>query len=150
MSEDLKDRVKKAVESYSVKQRGTGRKNKKPEEDQVVSHLKWFRDNGFFVKRFESKARMQQGLWRAGGLSYGTPDLMGVGPYMGIFVACEVKAKGYRNRLREGQRDFLKEVIARGGFGVCSDSVEYLETVWGHWTKASFVERVRLLEYELP
>lgn len=108
------------------------KKRKKPEEDVVKALLSFYKTHGFFVKRYESKAKFIGGEWTAGGLSFGTPDLMGVCP-SGFMHAVEVKAPGRRASLRTEQEKFLKKVISCNGFAYVCDDVDALKEVYGKW-----------------
>ena len=150
-----KDRVVKAMENFHKRENAKFNKkkrlvpNKTPEEDVVKELVTFYTKNDFFIKRYESKAKLIGGVWRASGLSVGTPDLGGVCPN-GFAHWNEVKAKGKRSALREEQKQFLQEVIKRGGFGIVCDSLVYLETVYTKWLDLGRSERMHYLIDELP
>lgn len=149
-----KNKIIEAVELYSQRQRrlqeGPKRRNNKPEDAVVKAHLDWYKANDFFIARYESKAKMQNGVWRASGLNYGTPDLMGCDSF-GQFHALEAKAPGRLSTLREEQRAFLLEIIERGGFGMCSDNVDKTVRVWNQWCNLYLEkDKVELLKSILP
>lgn len=130
-----RQRIEKAVGEYcdrELRRLKPKRRNKKPEEDYVREQMKWYRDNGFFMKNYESKAKFIGGEWRQVGVEVGTPDMGGCCPY-GFAHWNEAKAPGQRSKLRPEQYEFLVEVIKRGGFGACSDSVAFLAELYKHW-----------------
>lgn len=151
------DRIKKAVHKFIQREtdRYNKKKNKKPEEAVVKEMLDYYEQNGFYVRRFEAKAKKiatQSGkaIWTSTGLDYGTPDLLGCCP-SGFIHANEVKARGRRSTLREDQREFLENIIHRGGFGICADSVDYLDDTYHRWIILNDVEqRINFLLSELP
>ena len=134
-----KQRVRDAVVKHCKKEARklqSKRRNDKPEERVVEMLMEFYRQNGFFMRRYESKAKNINGVWRTSGVETGTPDLMGVCP-RGYFHACEVKAKGRRSTVREEQRDFLMNVIKRGGFACVGDSVEFVRGLYDKFFKLS-------------
>lgn len=149
MDDDYKSRIFAAVENYSAKEIAPKRKNDNPEERVVAEHLEWFKDNNYFIKRMESKAKNINGVWRASGVGVGTPDLIGCSPD-GLFIACEVKALGRRSTLRGLQREYLVEVIKRGGYGFCSDDTDYLTMLLKKLNNLPLAEIRLLLLRELP
>ena len=149
---ELTKRIFESVEKYVEKENrkyAPKRINKAPEEDVVAAHFNWYELNDWYMKRYESKAKNINGVWRSSGCAPGTPDTLGSTPF-GWLAAVEVKAPGRRSTLRPKQREFLIEVIRRHGFGVCSDSVAYLEKTWAHWLSLSQPARVAFLLDELP
>jgi hypothetical protein len=127
------------------------KKNGKPEEPVVKAHLDWMNYNGFFIQRVESKAKFIRGVYRHSGVDYGTPDLIGCSAH-GLFTAVECKAPGKRNKssLRPKQREYLRQVIMRGGFGCVSDDLDYFKAVWSEWVTLGRADRARYLINELP
>lgn len=151
-NEDHKLRVVEAIERFSKRQEGLKkpkRRNKKPEEEVVQALLRFYAENGFFVNRYESKAKYQNGVYRSSGLDYGTPDLLGVDPN-GYIHAVEVKAKGRRSTLRDAQREFLLKVIERNGFAYVCDDVEKLEHTYRHWCSLRKDSRRTYLKKLIP
>ena len=149
---ELTKRIFDSVEKYVEKENRKyqpKRKNKAPEEEVVAELMAYFKENDWFIRRYEAKSKQINGVWRSAGLAPGTPDLMGWAPN-GVGVACEVKAKGKNSTLRQKQRDFLVEVIKRNGFGVCSDSLQQFQRVWTRWLSLSQPERASFLYAELP
>lgn len=132
-----RERIEKAVGKYTdreLRRLKPKRRNNRPEEEYVEEQMAWYRANGFFMKNYESKARFINGEWRQVGVEPGTPDMGGVCPE-GFAHWNEAKAPGRRSMLRPEQRVFLVEVIQRGGFGICSDSVDYMRSVYDFWVK---------------
>lgn len=124
-------------------------KNKAPEKDVEKELDAYWLAAGFFINRYESKAKNIGGVWRSSGLEFGTPDRLGC-DRSGYFIAVEVKAKGKRSSLREEQRIFLIKIIERGGFGLCCDSLEYFKKHYKMWTGLSGKIRVDYLMALLP
>lgn len=129
-----KESTKKALDNYFQRQTkiasGPTRKNTKPEklvEQQVLQHL---RASGYFVEVVESKAVFSKsaGRFLRGQARAGFVDVVGCSP-QGQFVALELKSKGRLASLRPEQREFLVQVISRGGFGACVDSVDRLDQI---------------------
>ena len=147
--EENKNSVLSAIDRFEEKQlkkRSTKkRKNNKPEEEVVKAILNWCDNNGWFVNRYESKAKYINGNWRVSGLKAGTPDLGGtcVGGYSAWI---EVKAPGRVSRSSEDQKKFLLNVINLGGFGVCVDSVELLESMHMTWSTLDKEMRIDYLK----
>jgi len=129
--------VRDAVEDYTRRNSGRGSKRKKndsPEEPVVKDHVDWYKDQGMFIRRYESKAKLIKGVWRASGVEVGTPDLGGTG-HFGFSHWNEIKAPGRRvfSAMQPGQLEFLERVIDLGGFGCVSDSVEYTKKLYSNW-----------------
>jgi len=117
-----------------VKKRG---KNKKPEKDVERSCMAWMRENGFSMNVVEAKAVYSHsaGRYVSGQTDAGFSDSAGVcSDGIGAFV--EFKSKGRLSTLSEIQREFLKEKIFKGAFGVAVDSAEYLAELHAGWRKA--------------
>lgn len=133
----MSDKIRKIVENYCDREQRKytpkKKKNSKPELEVEKALAEHWRKEGFFMKKYESKAVLINGVWRQPALSKGTPDWMGCSPD-GVYVVSEVKAPGRRSTLRIEQRDFLVEVIKRGGFGICCDSVEYFKKHYKYWS----------------
>lgn len=137
---DYKARVQKAMEKYHEKQlpsQGPKRTNEKPEkavEKEVLLHL---RNKGWFVDVVESKAVFSSaaGRFLRGQAKVGFVDVVGC-THAGQFVAVELKAPGRRASLRIQQREYLLNVISRGGFACVADSVTFLENVYQTYLKS--------------
>lgn len=134
MTRDYKAGVIKAMENNHAKQlkkeQGPQRKNEAPEKEVEKQVLEYLRDQGWFLNVVESKATFNPKLQRyiSGQAKSGFPDVIGCTP-MGKVVALELKAQGRRSTLRDEQREFLLEVISRGGFAAVVDSVDRLKYV---------------------
>lgn len=134
---DVKSRVEKAMNAYLTKdlRRGKRRgKNKTPEKDLQREIMKWLDDNKFSCHVVESKAvySVAAGQYVRGQTVAGMPDIVGC-DLIGTGVFIELKAKGRRGTLKEHQRQFLEEKIAKGAFAICCDSVEYLDENYRKW-----------------
>ena len=157
MSHEHKKRVEEAVYAYCRNQLPKEKRtNKKPEEEVCKDLAKFFVERGFFINRYESKAKQitdnsGNTRYRSSGLSFGTPDFLGCSP-SGAFVACEVKAPGCRvaSRLSKEQREFLISVIRRGGFGICTDSVDHFQKTYTAWMCRDKTDGEALLMCDLP
>lgn len=130
---DQKQRVIKALQEYSERQKPKTKKPRQEREEPVVAAVQeWARLHGIQLRRYESKAIRKviggRVVWQNSGLDYGTPDLLGVGE--GYSVAIEVKAPGKRATLRPKQREFLTQQIHGGGFAVVADGVDKLHEWW--------------------
>jgi hypothetical protein len=131
--DQIKNRIESALEKYCAKEAKLNRrKNQAPEEEVVSQVIAWCNANGWFIKRYESKAKYINGVWRVSGLQVGTPDLMGATPD-GYIAAIECKAPGRRSCLRTDQEKFLRDVLRVGGFGVVVDSVSCLERLYARF-----------------
>ena len=162
MDEQDKARIRAKIEGYVSREydqfirentkRGK-RKNQKPENLVVKDHLQWYEEDGFFMNVYESKAKAQlirgQEVWRTGGLEVGTPDSGGTCPN-GYSCWIEFKAKGSRSRISNDQRAHLTKVIERGGFGLCSDDVNYSKETYHKWLNKSREDKIPFLLNELP
>lgn len=107
------------------------RKNEKPEKIVEAEVLAWCRSKEWFIQCFEAKSVFseKQSRYISSTMKTGTPDLIGI-TNNGLFAAIELKAPGRRSTLRPKQRKFLIEIISRGGFAVCTDSVFLLSSFW--------------------
>lgn len=139
MDESIKKRIEGAINNYVKKNDPNSstepkRKNEKPEKEVEKAILQWAKNKGWFINKVESKAIYSKafGNFHYSETKSGTPDLLGCNS-QGVFVAIEVKAPGKRSTLRENQRAYLLEVIARGGFAYCCDNVETLNQVFSEW-----------------
>ena len=126
-----KKSVEQALNNYLERQApktSAPRKNKRPEKEVEKQVLEWCRKQDFHIAVVESKAvySASAGRFLQGQAPSGFPDLVGL-TLAGIFVAIELKAPGRRSTLRPAQREFLTQVISRNGFGIVTDSVEFLE-----------------------
>lgn len=124
-----------AIERYIARQtktKSSSRKNRSPEKELVRTELMpWLRSKGFYCHVVESKATYNESLGRylTSQTTVGMPDIIGCDS-KGLSVFVEAKAKGRLSTLRDMQREFLVEVIQRGGFGVVVDSRERLEELY--------------------
>jgi len=130
---DYKSGVLKAMEKYHQKQLPNNKpkkKNEKPEKQTEKEVLQLLRSKGWFVEVVESKAVFSQaaGRFLRGQATTGFVDIVGC-TSSGQSVAIELKALGRRSSLREQQREFLNQVICRGGFGCVVDSAAFLESL---------------------
>lgn len=125
--------------------------NKKPEESVVKEIVDCARAEGFFIKRYESKAKNVGGRWINSGMAFGTPDLMACSPD-GYFCAIEVKAPGKRvaSCLRDNQRKFLIDIIKHNGFGIVTDSKNHFLAMYYKWLKLEGDEAINFLLNDLP
>lgn len=146
---DIIERHSAKEHAKAVKENKPKRKNNKPEEDVKSDHVRWYKDNGFFVNVYESKAKNIRGRWQSSGLDYGTPDMLGV-CNNGYFHSVELKAPGRRSTVRENQHKFLTKAINCGGFAIVSDSLDYTKRVYSAWLLLSAKDRIKLLKSELP
>lgn len=147
---EQRQRIEQAVGKFCKKEMRKLKPKKKygkPEELVVEQLMGWYRLNGFFMKRYESKAKRIGNVWRQAGLDKGTPDLGGVCP-KGYAHWCEVKAPGYRSRVSEEQYAFLCDVIKRGGFGCVADSVDYMIELYDKYIALDLIEERRRLLYK--
>lgn len=131
----MTESTKQAILRYHQKQlnQSTGRKKKNDKPEKLVERdvMAWCKNAGFFVNVVESKAvySAKAGIYHSGQTRAGTPDIIGCSN-TGLFVAIELKARGRRNTLREAQREYICEVISRGGFACVVDSADYLAEIW--------------------
>lgn len=113
-------------------------KNKKPEAKFQSEILRYFREEGFFMERYESawsKSRYSSSdHYVPSGCKKGTPDTLGCDKH-GNFIAVELKAPGKRSAstLREDQRAFLMKVIRHNGFGAVVDSIDLFNATYYKW-----------------
>jgi hypothetical protein len=110
------------------------KKSLSPEKNVEAQIVPWLKMKGFFCHVVESKATYSKnrGCYFRGNAPVGFPDIVGIGPY-GEPVFIELKAPGKTKTLRAEQREFLLEVIHRGGFGICVDSCELLAEAYKEW-----------------
>jgi hypothetical protein len=139
MSNSRKESTKKALEGYFERQarkEAPKRKNSQPEREVEKAILKWAEDKGWLLVKVEAKAvySAQAGRYLHSQTSVGLPDLIG-STNIGRAVFLEVKAPGRRSTLRDGQRRFLTELIARNGFALVCDSVDQLEKAYSQWNE---------------
>lgn len=129
-----RESTKAALERYFNKQAKANapkkqtRKNKRPEKIVEKEVMEWLKANDFSCHVVESKAVFspRAGIYLHSQAEPGMSDIVGVTPDgYGAFI--ELKAKDRRSSLKDHQRRFLLEKIARGAFACCVDSVEYLE-----------------------
>ena len=151
---DFKSRIRASVEKHASKELGQNlpkRKNKKPERKLQGEMLAWLSARGCFVFPLESRAvySVAAGRFLESQTRVGASDILGLTPD-GLFLAVEVKARGRRSTLRDSQRIFLESVLSRGGFAVCSDSIEHLDKLYHSWLKTHPSSRARLLQIDLP
>jgi hypothetical protein len=147
-----KNRIEKAVESYSAKELNKYQpklKNKSPEQAVACVLDSHFKSAGFFVNRYESKAKNINGVWRSSGVNVGTPDRLGV-DRRGRFLAIELKAQGKRKTVSLEQYEFLRKTILCNGFGIVCDSLEYFKKTYEKWLYLSPSEGREFLLSELP
>ena len=147
-----KDSTKAALMRYYERQLPSDkphRKNEKPEKEVEAAVLAWCRSRNWFLQVFEAKSVFSEQSQRyiSATMKAGTPDLVGI-TNCGVFVAIELKAPGRRSTLRPRQREFLLEIIKRGGFGVVVDSVSMLEKAWLEFTIST--DPLKLLTSFLP
>jgi hypothetical protein len=151
---DFKKRIQNAIEKHATNQlpkRPTGRKNNKPERQLQKQMIEALKQIGVFAFHVESKAvySASAGAYLNSQTVVGCADILGVTP-QGQFLAVEVKSPGRRSTLREAQCDFLTNVIERGGFAVCSDSLEHLLALYSEWLTTDLCSRAPLLRRDLP
>ncbi len=151
-NDDVKSRIRKAVEKFSKPSTTRHTKNEKPELrvlGAIVAQLKdVYRAS---VDRVESKGyysaaagRYMQGITRNG-----FADLVGNFDNGQAFFI-EVKAPGKRSTLRAEQRDFLIEKINTGCFAIVCDSVQYLDAVIWAYLKSPNPKDFLLRELPIP
>ncbi|TXH09399.1 MAG: hypothetical protein E6R04_08155 [Spirochaetes bacterium] len=154
MTEDFKLRIQKSVLKHATRelaQNQPKRKNGKPERKLQAQMMSWLSSQGFFVFPLESKSVYSSvaGRYLDSQTRVGASDILGVTP-QGYFLAVEVKARGRRSTLRDAQRIFLESVLSKGGFAVCSDSIEHLDKIYHSWLNTHPNSRARLLQIDLP
>lgn len=167
MSDDWKERVRRAAEAYITKhtQKPTTaagepkRKNQSPEKLVERTCLEWMRAQGWDVQIFEAKATFDpvRGVWRNQAMKAGTCDCMGNMP-SGHGVAVEFKAPGrlsaFALERNHRQRQFIERKIATGVFACVVDSLAMLRSIYGHWRgfqdKGDFEGAKRFLHSVLP
>lgn len=149
MTNDFKDRIKKAMEGYDKRQNPvpTGRKNKKPEaviEAEIYKHLNSI---GWSIDFYESSTFGINPEYQDYKVRPGHSDLAGCMPN-GTAAYIEVKNKGKRSTLSSTQREFLVEKINSNAFAVCADSLDYVLKSFEAWLSAP--SRKAFLLKELP
>ncbi len=135
-SDDMKSRIRLAVEKHSKKEDPAkhSRKNESPERDLQKSVLKWMNTSGFSVDNIESKAHysIAAGGYASQHQKPGIPDIVG-NDSLGRAVYVELKAHGRRGSLRENQREFLVRKINTNCFAIVADSITYISDVYNLW-----------------
>jgi len=136
-----KDRIRKAIDSYSQREGPkviTNRKNEKPEAEFLLLLKKYLHGLGWDMTVIEAKANYSEssGRYTHGAVASGYPDMSGNMP-SGLAAYIEVKAPGKRNTIRPAQREFLIGKIGTNCFAIVCDSVKYFEQVHGEWLVAS-------------
>lgn len=127
MSENYKDRVRKAIEKNHQKALPKKKKKWTDREGPVVIEIKNALEKvGFSIHRVEARAvwNPDAGRYMDGQTEASFPDLCGCGPD-GESVWVEVKAKGKRFATSYGQFEFLKEKIIKGCFAIVADQPDF-------------------------
>lgn len=146
--DDVKQRIRNAVESFSRKQIDAGKTSCKtyshPEREVQAEIIKWCR-----AQKISIDIVSAQNVWDHKTEGYtqqvvrsGFSDAVGV-MENGRAIFLEFKAPGKRNTLKEHQREFLIEKIEHNAFACCTDSVEHLKNLLFKWK-----ENIRLRYYE--
>lgn len=130
----MRNSTKTALENYFKKQiKSTTKrpKNKQPEKEVVKALLHWLKLKNFYCVKVEAQAVYSEkiGIYHHGQTDPGHPDIAGCTPN-GLACYVEAKAPGRLKTLIPAQYDFLIQIIERGGFAVCVDSVEMLSDLW--------------------
>lgn len=154
MDMDYKSRIRKSIESFSVKNNNlpkkTRKKRNKNNEGPVVLEIKnGLEYIGWSVSIIESKAvfNSDAGRYLHGKTDPGYPDISGNTPN-GLAVFIEVKDRGKRTTLKKHQMEFLIEKINTNCFAICADSLEYVKLVYNQWRQCD--NKKALLLRELP
>lgn len=138
MSDDHKDRVKRAIAIYSESQKPkTTRKNEKPEKGVELACVRWMQLMKWDVQIFEAKAtRSISGHWRQQAMKAGTADCGGNMPD-GHAVAIEFKAPGrlasFALERNARQQEYLSRKIESGVFACVTDSLDRLVLIHKRW-----------------
>lgn len=149
MSDDYRKTIERAVTDYIKKQTRPRRKNLAPERDVNLELKNEFDNLGWFMQRFESKAKNINGVWRESGIKSGTPDWGGV-TEQGYACWVESKAPGRLSTVSVEQGEFLSKVILRGGFGIVCDGPERLKSIYFRWLDLNGDDRKKYLFDQLP
>jgi hypothetical protein len=134
MSDDPKDRVRKAMENYYKRNEPREqRRNNKPEAVIETSIYEKLIELGWSVDYYESSTF---GLTNQYSQDYkvrpGHSDLGGNLPN-GIACWIECKDKGKRSNLSDNQRQFLIEKISTNCFAIVADSIESVLDQYNQW-----------------
>ena len=135
--DDPKERIRKAVEKYTVKNDPARikRKNRSPERDLQLEVIRWMNANGFDVTNVDSAAAysLTAGSYISSQhAAPGLPDIIG-NDSQGRAVYVELKAPGRRASLRANQREFLVRKIKTNCFAIVADSIEYIQRTYEIW-----------------
>jgi hypothetical protein len=130
MTDSHKDSVLRAMNKYSanqLKEPGyTGRRNKKPEKLVESAVLAWAKPRPVFLHVVDSSTYDHNtGEKHAQKVEVNFLDMTG-NDGMGNSMWVELKAKGKRSRLSDGQRLFIKRKIEQNCFAVVVDSADLL------------------------
>ena len=134
--------VKLALEKYSRKAAGLGKKsgkekktkNQSPEKIVEKEIIAWCKSRGFDISIVESKAVFSRaaGRYLRGQTKAGFSDMAGVtGDGTGAFI--ELKAKGRLSTISRSQFDFLYSKIRKGAFACCVDSADLINKIYSDW-----------------
>jgi hypothetical protein len=149
MTNNPKDRARKALENYytkQIKKSGPPKKNRKPEKEVAKWCMDWMRSQDWSVQIVESKNTYnpQAGRWVSSSTKAGTADCLGTLP-SGTFVAIEFKSPGRLSTFNADknvrQRDYIIEKIHTYSFACVVDSVARLKEIYDAYVSALEVSK---------
>lgn len=137
MNSDYKNRVRKSIESFSIRNNGLQKRkktNNNIEGPVVLEILNYLKLINWSVDIVEAKGVYNEsaGRYLHGKTRPGFSDICGNMPN-GIAIWIEVKAPGKRKTIRVEQYQFLIEKISSNCFAIVCDGIDYFKYIFNEW-----------------